>query len=83
VTEVRWAFIHPFQLHLHRGIEVYLWNLASALAAQGVGVDILTWAGPLDVPDFARVHGVKIHRVPSVRYFQAQFGVVFYIYWLL
>jgi glycosyltransferase involved in cell wall biosynthesis len=68
---------------LQRGIEVYLWNLASALARQGISVDILTWAGPLDIPDYARVSGVKLHRVPSVRYFQAYFAVAYYVYWLL
>ena len=83
MPETRWAFIHPFQLRLQRGIEVYLWNLASALAKQGVNVDILTWAGPLDIPDYARVPGVHLHQVPSVRYFQAQFAVLYYVYWLL
>jgi glycosyltransferase involved in cell wall biosynthesis len=83
VTETRWVFIHPFQLRLQRGIEVYLWNLASALAAQGINVDILTWAGSLDIPNFARVPGVKLYKIPSVRYFQAQFAVLFYVYWLL
>ena len=83
MSETRWAFIHPFQLRLQRGIEVYLWNLASALAKQGLSVDILTWAGPLDVPDYARISGVRLHRVPSLRYFQAQFAVLYYVYWLL
>lgn len=83
MTETRWAFIHPFQLRLQRGIEVYLWNLASALTQEGVGVDILTWDGPLDVPAYARIPGVRLHRVPSVRYFQAQFAVLYYVYWLL
>lgn len=83
MTETRWAFIHPFQLRLQRGIEVYLWNLASALAKQGIRVDILTWAGLLDVPDYARISGIKLYQVPSVRYFQAQFAVPYYVYWLL
>lgn len=83
MTETHWIFIHPFQLRLQRGIEVYLWNLASVLAAQGINVDILTWAGPLDVPDYANIPGVKLHRVPSVRYFQALVAVLFYVYWLL
>jgi glycosyltransferase involved in cell wall biosynthesis len=83
MSETRWAFIHPFQLRLQRGIEVYLWNLVSALGKQGIVVDILTWAGPLDVPDCVRVSGVRLHRVPSVRYFQAQFAVLYYVYWIL
>lgn len=83
MSKTRWAVIHPFQLRLQRGIEIYLWNLASVLAGQGVGIDILTWDGSLDVPDFARMPGVKLHRVPSVRYFQPQFAVLYYVYWLL
>lgn len=83
MTETRWAFIHPFQLRLQRGIEVYLWNLASALAGQGIGVDILTWDGPLEVPSYVCVQGVNIYKVPSVSYFQAQFAVLYYVYWLL
>ncbi|MFZ5919801.1 MAG: glycosyltransferase family 4 protein [Chloroflexota bacterium] len=83
MSKTRWAFIHPFQLRLQRGIEIYLWNLASSLAQQGVNVDILTWAGPLDVPDYARISGIRLRQVPSVRYFQAQFAVLYYVYWLL
>jgi glycosyltransferase involved in cell wall biosynthesis len=83
MAETRWAFIHPFQLRLQRGIEVYLWNLASTLAKDGLGVDILTWDGPLNIPDYARLPGVKLHRVPFVRYFQAQFAVLYYVFWLL
>jgi len=83
MTETRWVFIHPFQLRVQRGIEIYLWNLVATLAQQGVNVDILTWAGPLDFPDYARISGVRLHRVPSVRYFQAQFAVLYYVYWLL
>jgi len=78
-----WAFIHPFQLRLQRGIEVYLWNLVVALAKQGVQVDILTWDGELPVPDYARVSGITLHKVPAVRYFQAYLGLPFFIYWLL
>jgi len=83
VAETHWAFIHPFQLRLQRGIEVYLWNLASTIAQQGTSVDILTWAGPLAVPDYACTPIVRLHRVPSVRFFQAQFAVPYYAYMLL
>ncbi len=81
-NKIRWAFIHPFQLRLQRGIEVYLWELASALAQSGVEVDILTWAGPLDVPTYVSPH-VKIRRVPAVRYYQHWFAVPFYVWQLV
>jgi glycosyltransferase involved in cell wall biosynthesis len=83
MPETHWAFIHPFQLRLQRGIEVYLWNLAAALAQQGIRVDILTWNGPLEIPDYARVPGIKLYKVPDVRYFQTAFAVPFYLAWLL
>jgi len=83
MSEPRWAFIHPFQLRLQRGIEVYLWNLAAALAGLGISVDILTWDGALVIPDYAQVPGIHLHKVPEVRYFQAQLAVLFYTYWLL
>ena len=66
-----------------RGIEVYLWNLATAIAQEGIQVDILTWDGPLDIPDYARIPGINIKKVPAIRYFQAQFAIIFYTYWLL
>ena len=83
MSETRWVFIHPFQLRLQRGIEVYLWNLADALIKDGIEVDILTWDGPIKPPDYIRNSKVKLHKVPSVRYFQAWFAVPYYVYWLL
>lgn len=83
MNNFRVAFIHPFQMRLRRGIEVYLWELASALARQGMEVEILTWAGSLSVPEYARVPGITLRQVPAVRYFQAWFAVVHYIFWLL
>ena len=83
MIEQHWAFIHPYQLRLQRGIEVYIWNLSAAIARQGIQVDILTWDGSLAIPEFAQVPGVKLLKVPSVRFFQAHFGVLFYTYWLL
>lgn len=83
MPELRWAFIHPFQLRLQRGIEVYLWNLAVALVHQGIQVDILTWQGPLEIPAYARVPGIRLRRVPAVRYFQAYIAVFYYLFWLL
>lgn len=79
----RWLFIHPFQLRLQRGIEVYLWNLALALARSGVEVTVLTWDGALEIPEYARHPSVRVLRAPSVRYFQAAFAVPFYVFHLL
>ena len=79
-----YAELHPpFQLRLQRGIEVYLWNLAVALVHQGIQVDILTWQGPLEIPAYARVPGIRLRRVPAVRYFQAYIAVFYYLFWLL
>jgi glycosyltransferase involved in cell wall biosynthesis len=80
-NNLHWAFIHPFQLRLQRGIEVYLWELASALVESGVEVDILAWAGPLDVPAYVSPQ-VKIRRVPFVRYYQHWIAVPFYVWQL-
>jgi glycosyltransferase involved in cell wall biosynthesis len=82
-SKPHWAFIHPFQLRLQRGIEVYLWNLSAALARKGVAVDILTWSGPLSIPAFVREAGVRLRTLPSVRYFERSWAVPFYISHLL
>ncbi len=79
----RWLFIHPFQLRLHRGIEVYLWNLTLALTQANIDVDILTWDGFLEPPEYVQSSTVRLLRVPSVRYFQDFFAIPFYIYYLL
>jgi glycosyltransferase involved in cell wall biosynthesis len=78
----RWAFIHPFQLRLQRGIEVYLWELASALVQSGVDVDILTLAGPLEIPPYVSPQ-VRVKRVPEVRYYQHLLAVPYYLGYLV
>lgn len=83
MVDIRWAFIHPFQLRLQRGIEVYLWNLAASLAKQGIKVDIITWDGPLAVPDFVQAAGVQVRKVPSLRYYQSVFCISWYVLWLI
>jgi len=82
MKQPRWAFIHPFQLRLQRGIEVYLWGLASALAESGVEVDILTWSGSLNVPAYVSPQ-VQIRRVPEMRYYQHVGAVLFYVWYLV
>ncbi len=79
----RWAFIHPFQLRLRRGIETSLWNLAAALSENGVSVEILTWSGPLGIPERVQRAGVRIRAVPEVRYYQHHRGCLYYLRHLL
>ncbi len=67
----RWAFIHPFQLRLRRGIESYLWNISAALLESGIDVDILTWNGPLRTPAWTRDKGMHVYAAPEMRYYQA------------
>jgi glycosyltransferase involved in cell wall biosynthesis len=78
----RWAFVHPFQLRLWRGIETWLWNLSAALAESGLDVDIITWQGSLPIPDYVQQAGVQVRRVPSFPYYQRLFTVPYYM-WLL
>jgi glycosyltransferase involved in cell wall biosynthesis len=77
MTKPHWAFIHPFQLRLQRGIETYLWELASALGRCGIAVDILTWAGPMQIPAYLHP-SVKIKTVPAVRYYQSLVAIPYY-----
>lgn len=83
MSNVHYAFIHPFQLRLQRGIEVYLWNLSVGLVKEGIQVDILTWDGSLAVPNFAQIPGITILRIPKIRYFQAVLAIPIYFYWLI
>jgi glycosyltransferase involved in cell wall biosynthesis len=82
MTKPRWAFIHPFQMRLQRGIETYLWELTSTLASSGVDVDILTWAGPFERPGFLHP-GVQLKKAPGVRYYQSLAAIPFYIRYLV
>ncbi|MDO9546671.1 MAG: glycosyltransferase, partial [Pelolinea sp.] len=73
-----WAIIHPFQLRLQRGIETYVWGLSAALARSGVEVDIITWDGPLTVPEDVKAAGVQIFAMPNFRYFEGFFASIYY-----
>jgi glycosyltransferase involved in cell wall biosynthesis len=79
----RWCFISPFQLRLKRGIESYVWNLTLSLSRSGVDVEILTWQGSLNVPDYITEAGIKVRIVPGVRYYQECIAVPFYIFALI
>jgi len=78
----KFAFIHPFQLRLQRGIEVWLWYLSYNLAKQGMEVHILTWDGELEVPVFYHHPNLSIKRIPKYRYFQSWWAVPFYLLYL-
>jgi glycosyltransferase involved in cell wall biosynthesis len=78
MTRPRWAFVHPFQLRLRRGIESYLWGLTSALASTGVDVDILTWTGPLG-PLNGNGSKVVLRAAPSFGYYEKHFATPYYL----
>lgn len=82
-TKPHWAIIHPFQLRLQRGIETYVWGLSAALARSGVDVDIITWSGPLRVPEDVRRAGVRLVVIPRLRYFEGFFASLYYAVYLL
>ena len=82
MAKPRWAFIHPFQLRLRRGIESYVWALTGALADTGVDIDILTWQGQLKSPDL-NGRQIRLRTVPSVRYYQHIVAMPFYLGQLL
>lgn len=77
----KWAFLHPFQLRLSRGIESYLWELTTALSRTGVTPHIITWDGRETPPEFAS--GIRLFRAPAVRYYQPWAAVPFSLWRLL
>lgn len=79
----RWAFIHPFQMRINRGIETYLSYLSSNLTQLDVEVDLLTWRGPLKDSRLANDSSVRLRLVPRFRYYQRFFAIPFYISYLL
>ncbi len=77
------AFVHPFLFRYARGIERYIFNLANALAQRGLEVHLLTWrwSQPLAIDEMDS--RVRIHRLPTSRYFAAKAIVPFYARHLL
>lgn len=80
---MRIAFIHPFLFRYARGIERYTFNLANALAAQGVEVSLLTWRWQPSIQIDALDARVRVHTFPTARYFAARAIIPFYIWHLL
>lgn len=81
--KMRVAFIHPFLFRYARGIERFTINLANALARRGVEVHLLTWRWPHPLKIDSLEPRVKIHLLPTSRYYAAKAIVPFYIWELL
>ncbi len=79
---MRLAMISPFQLRLGRGVERFHWALAAALARRGVEVDIWCWNTSTPFAWGTPPPGVRLRRVPSVRYYEARWASWFYRLWL-
>ncbi len=75
-------FISPFQFRLHRGIERFTYSLANALAEKGFSITVYTWAGAKAKVDWGKWNeGIRIRRVPGIRYFQSLAAGILYRLW--
>jgi phosphatidyl-myo-inositol dimannoside synthase len=77
---MRVAFIHPFLFRYPRGIERFLINLANALVRRGIDVHIITWRWPNPVQIGTLDPKVKVHMMPTSRYYAATLMVPLYIW---
>src|SRR5260370_17935723 len=80
---LRVTFIHPFLFRYARGIERYTFNLANELARRGVEVHLVTWKWPQPLKIDEIDSSIRIHRLPTSRYFAAKAIVPFYLWHLL
>jgi glycosyltransferase involved in cell wall biosynthesis len=78
---MRLAIISPFQLRLGRGIERYNWEMARTLAARGLEVELWVWDAPRPFDWGALPPGVRLRRVPYIRYFMATWAGLWYRRW--
>jgi glycosyltransferase involved in cell wall biosynthesis len=76
---LRVALIQPFLFRYARGIERYTFNLANALAERGVEVHLLTWKWPQVLKIDEIDSRVRVHLLPTSRYFAAKAIVPFYV----
>lgn len=74
--------ISPFQLRMRRGIERFHWDLAAALSRRGVQVDLWVWDHPRPVEWGNLPKGVRLRRVPYIRWYMAQWASLWYRRWL-
>lgn len=80
---MRIAFIHPFLYRYPRGIERYTLNLANALSAADAEVHLVTWRWPQPIHIDTLDPAVKVHVMPTSRYYAANAVVPFYTWDLL
>lgn len=77
----RIAMISPFQLRMRRGVERFNWDLAAALARRGVQVDLWVWGSPKPVNWGSPPDGVRLRRVPYIRWYMARWASFWYRRW--
>ncbi|PJF27800.1 MAG: hypothetical protein CUN53_02685 [Phototrophicales bacterium] len=78
----RIAMISPFQLRMRRGVERFNWDLAAAMAQRGVQTDLWVWGYPNAVDWGSPPAGVRLRRVPYIRWYMARWASVWYRRWL-
>lgn len=85
---MRIAFIHPFLYRYPRGIERFTFCLANTLAANTLAADalaevhLLTWRWPQPI-SIDRLHpAVRLHVMPTARYYTALVMIPFYAWHL-
>ncbi len=83
MSNLRIAFISPFQKRLQRGIERSTSNLALHLAQAGATVVIACRSGSIPEDSRLRHSGVRYLTVPGTRYFESTMSVPFYMNHLL
>jgi glycosyltransferase involved in cell wall biosynthesis len=77
----RIAMISPFQLRMRRGVERFNWDLAAAFARRGVQVDLWVWGYPNAVEWGSLPAGVRMRRVPYIRWYMARWASLWYRRW--
>jgi glycosyltransferase involved in cell wall biosynthesis len=76
---LRVALIQPFLFRYARGIERYTFNLANALTDRGVEVHLITWKWTQALKIDEIDSRVRIHPLPTSRYFAARAIIPFYV----
>ena len=77
------AILHPFQFRYARGIERFTFNLANTLSRDGVDVHLVTWCWPQPVEIDVLDPRMRVHFMPTSRYYAAKVVIPFYVGHLL